>query len=93
MGDPKTAQQHNAQLTGAAEAVPDGRVEVLLQGALNTAADRCISAVSIAEEYGSIDGSHHKMWVIDQMVRALLGPELYVEWRSQHPEWEEGTVP
>lgn len=27
--------------------------------------------------WGQIDGGHHKMWVIDQMVRALCGcPEL-----------------
>lgn len=28
-------------------------------------------AIDIAVRYGSIDGSHHKDWVIDQMVRAL----------------------
>ena len=29
-------------------------------------------AVKIAWQYAQYDGSHHKMWVIDQMVRALL---------------------
>ena len=28
-------------------------------------------ALEIAGDYGTIDGGHHKMWVIDQMVRAL----------------------
>ena len=28
-------------------------------------------AISIAAAYGGFDGGHHKMWVIDQMVRAL----------------------
>lgn len=28
-------------------------------------------ALEIACAYGNIDGAHHKMWVIDQMVRAL----------------------
>jgi hypothetical protein len=30
-------------------------------------------ALEFAMRYGSIDGGHHKMWVIDQMARALLG--------------------
>ncbi len=28
-------------------------------------------ALDIARRYGQEDGAHHKMWVIDQMVRAL----------------------
>lgn len=35
---------------------------------------RIEAAVSIAIQYGGIDGGHHKMWVIDQMLRKLLGP-------------------
>lgn len=31
-------------------------------------------ALSMAKD-GTVDGAHHKMWVIDQMVRALLGCE------------------
>lgn len=30
-------------------------------------------ALHVALEYGGIDGGHHKMWVIDQMVRELTG--------------------
>lgn len=30
-------------------------------------------ALSVALQYGGIDGAHHKDWVIDQMVRALTG--------------------
>ncbi len=30
-------------------------------------------ALDIARRYGGIDGSHHRAWVIDQMVRALTG--------------------
>jgi hypothetical protein len=29
-------------------------------------------AMAFVERYGSIDGSHHKQWVLDQVVRALL---------------------
>lgn len=32
-------------------------------------------AIELAVRYGGIDGAHHKMWVIDQMVRALAGDD------------------
>jgi hypothetical protein len=32
-------------------------------------------AVSIAVRYGGIDGSHHKDWVIDQIIRTLSGKD------------------
>ena len=38
-----------------------------------TETQRIESALNLARSYGSIDGDHHKMWVIDQMVRALTG--------------------
>lgn len=31
---------------------------------------------AIALEHGSVDGDHHKTWVIDQMMRALTGCPL-----------------
>jgi hypothetical protein len=34
---------------------------------------RIEKAIDFAVRYGGIDGGHHKMWVIDQMVRALTG--------------------
>lgn len=34
---------------------------------------RIRAAITIAVEYGGIDGAHHKQWTIDQMVRALCG--------------------
>jgi hypothetical protein len=34
--------------------------------------DKIEKALEFAMRYGSIDGDHHKTWVIDQMVRALL---------------------
>lgn len=57
---------------------------------------RIASALEIAERYGRIDGDHHKMWVIDQMVRALMG-EYYETWVAQnsdedHP-WDGGIAP
>lgn len=38
-------------------------------------------ALDVANTWGSIDGGHHKQWVIDQMVRALCGTdEDYQKW-------------
>lgn len=52
-----------------------------------TSQERIESALSIALSYGGIDGGHHKMWVIDQMVRALTGCPVNVK----KGEREDGT--
>ena len=36
---------------------------------------RVDAALNIARGYGGFDGAHHKVWVIDQMCRALLADE------------------
>jgi hypothetical protein len=63
---------------------------------------RIEKALYLADHYGGIDGAHHKMWVIDQMVRALTGPS-YPLWREHHcrpdgPDeneyaWDDGIAP
>lgn len=59
-------------------------------------------ALEMAEECGQFDGAHHKAWVIDQMVRALLGPKRYERWVAAYRagedgpdtyEWDEGIAP
>ena len=59
------------------------------------------NALTLALNYGAIDGGHHKQWVIDQMVRALAGNE-YKQWVKDHNngddgpdtyEWDEGIAP
>ncbi len=47
------------------------------------------AALLIAMEYGSIDGEHHKTWVIDQMVRALT-EDYYPTWVRVHNLGEDG---
>ena len=46
-------------------------------------------AIEIAVSYGQIDGSHHKTWVIDQMVRVLAG-DRYDEIVAQAKAGEDG---
>jgi hypothetical protein len=60
------------------------------------------AALSIAAEFGQVDGADHKQWVIDQMVRALLGhPDVYEAWVDAYQwgdgeafwVWDEGIAP
>lgn len=65
--------------------------------------ERIKKALSIAWSYGQTDGSHHKMWVIDQMVRTLCGnKEEYEKWIKAYTTplddgdyytWDTGITP
>lgn len=70
-------------------------------GVAVTDVERIQRALDIACCYSQIDGAHHKAWVIDQMVRALLG-DRYDGWIAaaktgedgpETYEWDEGTAP
>lgn len=58
-------------------------------------------AINIAVQYGSIDGGHHRMWVIDQMVRILTADEYEKVIRNacngedglNTYEWDVGIAP
>lgn len=51
--------------------------------------ERIERAIAIAQSYGGTDGEHHKMWVIDQMVRALIG-DRYRNWVAATRYGEDG---
>jgi 20S proteasome alpha/beta subunit len=63
---------------------------------------RIEKALTIIYEAGQIDGHHHKMWVIDQVVRHLMGDD-YEDWVAEYqgdPDddanyyyWDEGVCP
>ncbi len=46
-------------------------------------------ALEIALGYGGIDGGHHKMWVIDQIVRILTGKD-YEKTIEEYCDGEDG---
>jgi len=53
-------------------------------------------AIATALQYGGNDGAHHKMWVIDQMVRVLAGDAyttLIEEYNIDGYEWDTGISP
>ena len=58
--------------------------------------ERIKKALEVAT-WGGVDGSHHKQWVIDQMVRVLAG-DGYGAWLDEYTEggeyeWDEGIAP
>ena len=69
--------------------------------------ERIYNALKIAWDYSQIDGSHHKAWTIDQMVRALCGddeaykrfieeytkPFINEDGEEDRYKWDEGIAP
>lgn len=67
---------------------------------MSTAEERIDMAMNVIERYGSFEGDHHKQWVLDQVVRALLGQKGYEEWVSgmndnggDYDPWDAGIAP
>lgn len=68
-----------------------------------TTENKIKEALDLIKSYGGIDGSHHKQWVLDQVVRKLTGgPRAYQEWVWAYQtgddgphtyEWDEGIPP
>lgn len=60
---------------------------------------RIDKAVSLAIQFGGFDGDHHKMWVIDQMMRILLGTKAYksrikeLNSDEDYDDWDVGIPP
>jgi hypothetical protein len=56
------------------------------------------AAIEVVERFAGIDGEHHKQWVIDQMMRCLLGDE-YERWvkdrnsDTEYEPWDVGIAP
>lgn len=70
-------------------------IETVLQ-ALEDKNKKINKTLEIAYQYAQIDGDHHKMWVVDQMIRNLLG-SYYDNWVKKYEEddytWETGIAP
>ena len=70
-------------------------------GKYMTDKEKIKQAVDIAWQYAQIDGDYHKRWVIDQMVRVLLGEEKYKKWVEAYEtpygddywKWDVGIAP
>jgi hypothetical protein len=72
-----------------------------LRLSLTASEKRIETALDTAIRYGQIDGSHHKTWVIDQVVRALLGDKYDATIAESNAgedgpntyEWDTGIAP
>jgi hypothetical protein len=71
------------------KSIPWSTIANDLQATLSAKGAIIDEALDIAHRYGGIDGGHHKMWVIDQMVRALIGNE-YEAWVVKQKAGEDG---
>lgn len=69
--------------------------EVEKEQCIREAEQRIREAIEIALEYGQCEGVDHKMWVIDQMLRALSGDqyEALVTPEEGQVDWETGSPP
>lgn len=56
----------------------------------STACRRIAQALDVLP-FGEYDGAHHKDWVLDQVARALTGPD-YAHWIAAHPGWAHGPA-
>lgn len=49
---------------------------------------KIIKTIDLIEQYGGIDGAHHKQWVIDQIARVLI--DNYDKWVVEMCDGEDG---
>lgn len=52
--------------------------------------EKITKAVEIISYYGGIDAGHHKQWVIDQVLKVLLGDDTYSKWLMAYCNGEDG---
>jgi len=58
---------------------------------MKTPEERIKEAMDMIYDNGGFDGGHHKMWVIDQVVRALMrSNEAYKKWVKEYSDGEDG---
>jgi hypothetical protein len=71
------------------------RYGIVIQEAEEDEGDKIIAdASAIIMENGDIDGVHHKTWVIDRVLRKLLGEDKYNKFvASCNGNWDEGIAP
>lgn len=52
------------------------------------------AALNFLTDFTNTEGAHHKAWLVDQAIRALMGPERYQHWRAElGEEYDEGVAP
>lgn len=58
---------------------------------IGDAKNKIDKALSLIEEYGGIDGDHHKQWLLNEIVEVLAHNYIgYAEWVRQYNNGEDG---
>jgi len=75
----------------------EGKQEEPVNAQIVQLVERMESACEVAHDYAGCEGDHHRMWVIDQMLRALLRSD-YEKWIAEYLdggkyEWDVGIAP
>jgi hypothetical protein len=58
-----------------------------------TDSEKIEAAIKVALRYGSNDAAHHLRWVIDQMLRKLMGGDRYDSELLFDDTWDKGCPP
>lgn len=51
--------------------------------------DKTEKVLDLIHQYGGIDGDHHKQWLLDQIVRTIMGDD-YALWVLKYEHGEDG---
>lgn len=74
-----------------------GELEVTITSRSDLLTDRVIEAFRYIVDAPSFDGEHHKVWFLDQTLRALLGSDEYYQfvrkYNELYGEWDKGVAP
>jgi hypothetical protein len=78
------------------EEYPDKPLELVRRDeAERVVTESGVKVIKLIEEYGSIDGAHHKQWLLTQIAKLILRGD-YAEWagaNGEYDEWDEGIAP
>jgi hypothetical protein len=88
--------RRNAMTTEKTEYLPEPIAKILEIASLS---NRAVATLQVLSRYGQTDGAHHKAWVIDQALRALLGSDrayhlFRAQWETEFSAtWDKGIAP
>lgn len=88
--DPSDIVWQNHQPDDGVEYIRHDIVEESFETMRQSAEETRLNALKVIEEYGGIDGGHHKQWLLDQIVRILAGKD-YPHWVGEYEDGEDGA--
>lgn len=73
MSEPSRYTVYKGELVDYDTLLPANVNRLIAESDLVALEDRVQEAIDLVVRYGGIDGSHHKSWCLDQVVRILAG--------------------